>query len=79
MQKITALEKSSLERLEKIKLLKARVETLEQDNFALQEKASKLQDKTKTLAKEKKGISSSFGACSFSVVLDFGAHIHLLL
>jgi len=79
LQKITALEKSSLERLEKIKLLKAQVETLEQDNFALQEKASKLQDKMKTLAKEKKGISSSFGACNFYVVLDFGAHIHLLL
>jgi hypothetical protein len=39
---MAALEKSSQERLEKINLLEARVETLEQDNSALQEKASKL-------------------------------------
>jgi hypothetical protein len=39
---MAALEKSSQERLEKIDLLEARVETLEQDNSALPEKASKL-------------------------------------
>lgn len=32
------------------------VETLEQDNSALKEKASKLQEKVKAAAKEKKGI-----------------------
>ena len=37
------LERSSREQLEKINLLEVRVETLEQDNSALQEKASKLQ------------------------------------
>ena len=57
MQNIAALEKSSRERLEKNNLLEARVETLEQDNSALQEKASKLKEKAKTLAKEKKGMS----------------------
>ena len=36
--------------------LEARVETLEQDNSALKEKASKLQEKVKAAAKEKKGI-----------------------
>jgi len=79
LQKITALEKSSEQRLERINLLEARVETLEQDNSALQERAYMLQEKTKTLAKEMKGISSSFGACSLHVVLVFGAHVHLLL
>ena len=47
MQKIAILEKSSQERLKKINLLEARVDTLEQDNFALQERASKVQEKAK--------------------------------
>ena len=36
---------SSREQSEKVRLLKARVETLEQDNSALKDKASKLQEK----------------------------------
>jgi len=55
LQKIAALEKASLERLDKINLLQARVDALEQDNSVLQEKSHKLQKKTKALAKEKKG------------------------
>ena len=39
-----------------VKLLEARVETLEQGNSALKDKASKLQEKVKAAAKEKKGI-----------------------
>ena len=57
MQKIAALERSSQEQLEKVSLLEARAEALEQDNSTLQDKASKLQEKAKALAKEKKGIS----------------------
>jgi len=53
---MAALEKSSREQSEKVNLLEARVETLEQDNSALKEKASKLQEKVRTTAKEKKGI-----------------------
>ena len=53
---MAALEKSSREQSEKIKLLEARVESLEQDNSALKDKASKLQEKVKAAAKEKKGI-----------------------
>ena len=53
---MAALEKSSREQLEKVRLLEVRVETLEQDNSALKEKASKLQEKVKAAAKEKKGI-----------------------
>jgi len=53
---MAALGKSIREQLEKVKLLEARVETLEQDNSALKEKASKLQEKVKATAKEKKGI-----------------------
>ena len=53
---MAALERSSQEQLEKVKLLEARVETLEQDNSALKEKASKLQEKVKAAAKEKKVI-----------------------
>jgi hypothetical protein len=53
---MAALERSSWEQSEKVKLLEARVETLEQDNSALKEKASKLQEKVKAAAKEKKGI-----------------------
>ena len=40
LEKMAALERSSQEQLEKVKLLEARVETLEQDNSALKEKAS---------------------------------------
>ena len=56
LEKMAALEKSSREQLEKVKLLDARVETLEQDNSALKDKASKLQEKVKAAAKEKEGI-----------------------
>ena len=56
LEKMAALEKSSREQSEKVKLLEAWVETLEQDNSALKDKASKLQEKAKTTAKEKKGI-----------------------
>ena len=68
---MAALEKSSREQSEKVKLLEARVKALEQDNSALKDKASKLQEKAKTTAKAKKGIlflllcpSSSFLLCS---------------
>ena len=53
---MAALERSSREQSEKVKLLEAQVDTLEQDNSALKEKASKLQEKVKAAAKEKKGI-----------------------
>ena len=53
---MVALEKFSREQSEKVRLLEARVEALEQDNSALKEKASKLQEKVKAAAKEKKGI-----------------------
>ena len=56
LERMAALEKSSREQSEKVKLLEARVETLEQDNSALKDKASKLQEKVKPTAKEKKGI-----------------------
>ena len=56
LEKMAALERSSQEQLEKVKLLEARVETLEQDNSALKDKASKLQEKARDAAKEKKGI-----------------------
>ena len=56
LEKMTAFEKSSREQSEKVKLLEARVESLEQDNSALKDKASKLQEKAKAAAKEKKGI-----------------------
>ena len=56
LEKMVALERSSREQSEEVKLLEARVDTLEQDNFALKEKASKLQEKVKAAAKEKKGI-----------------------
>ena len=56
LEKMAALEKSSREQSEKVKLLEARVETLEQDNSALKDKASKLQEKVKAIAKKKKGI-----------------------
>ena len=56
LEKMAALEKSSREQSEKVRLLEARVETLEQDNSALKDKASKLQEKAKAAAKEKKCI-----------------------
>ena len=56
LEKMAALEKSTWEQSEKVKLLEARVETLEQENFALKDKASKLQEKVKAAAKEKKCI-----------------------
>ena len=56
LEKMAALEKSSREQSEKVKLLEALVETLEQDNSALKDKASKLQEKAKSAAKVKKGI-----------------------
>ena len=72
LEKMAVLEKSSREQSEKVKLLEARVDALEQDNFALKDKASKLQEKAKVAAKEKKGIlfvllrrASSFLFCSY--------------
>ena len=56
LEKVAALEKFSHEQSEKVRLLEARVETLEQDNSALKDKASKLQERAKAAAKEKKGI-----------------------
>ena len=56
LEKMTTLEKSSREQSVKVRLLEARVETLEQDNSALKDKASKLQEKAKAAVKEKKGI-----------------------
>ena len=56
LEKMAALEKSSREQPEMVRLLEARVETLEQDNSVLKDKASKLQEKAKAAAKEKKGI-----------------------
>ena len=48
---MAALEKSSREQSEKVKLLESRVDALEQDNSALKDKASKLQEKVKAAAK----------------------------
>ena len=53
---MAALEKSSQEQSERVTLLEARVEALEQDNSVLKYKASKLQEKAKAAAKEKKCI-----------------------
>ena len=55
LEKMAAIEKSSREQSEMVKLLEARVNTLGQDNSALKDKASKLQEKVKATAKEKKG------------------------
>ena len=63
LEKMAALEKFSREQSEKVKLLEARVETLEQDNSALKDKASKLQEKAKAAAKEKKGILFLLCSC----------------
>ena len=51
LEKMAALEKSSREQSEKVRLLEARVEALEQDNSALKDKASKLQERVKAAAK----------------------------
>ena len=67
LEKMAALEKSSREQSEMVRLLEARVETLEQDNSALKDKASKLQEKAKATAKEKKGILFLLDACTFRV------------
>ena len=56
LEKMAALEKSSREQSEKVRLLEARDEALEHNNFALKDKASKLEEKVKTAANEKKGI-----------------------
>ena len=56
LEKMAALEKSSREQSENVKLLEAQMETLEQDNSAQKDKASKLQGKAKAAAKKKKGI-----------------------
>ena len=56
LEKMAALEKFSREQSEKVRLLEARVESLEQDNSVLKDKASKLQEKAKAAVKEKKAI-----------------------
>ena len=56
LERMAALERSFREQSEKVKLLEARVDTLEQDNSSLKEKASNLKEKVKAAAKEKKGI-----------------------
>ena len=73
---MAALEKSSREQSEKVKLLEAQMESLEQDNSALKEKASKLQEKVRATAKEKKGILFLF--CVLRVVF-FYSHVSLAL
>ena len=65
LEKMTAFGKSSREQSENVKLLEARVESLEQDNSALKDKASKLQEKAKAAAKEKKGILFLLWCLSF--------------
>ena len=45
LEKMAALEKSSREQSENVKLLEAQMETLEQDNSVLKVKASKLQER----------------------------------
>ena len=69
LEKMATLERYSREQSEKVKLLEARVETLEQDNSALTEKASKLQEKVNAAATEKKGIFF-FLLCSSSGFLQ---------
>ena len=62
LEKMAALERSSREQSEKVKLLEARVKTLEQDNSTLKEKA-------KAAAKEKKGIPFLLLCCLSSFLL----------
>ena len=71
LEEMAALEKSSREQSEKVGLLEARVEALEQDNSVMKDKASKLQEKAKAAAKENLRClflllrpSSSFLLCS---------------
>jgi len=71
LEKMAALEKSSREQSEKVRLLEARVEALEQDNSALKDKASKLEERVKTAAKEKKGFSSFFCVLIFFLCSHF--------
>ena len=66
LEKMASLERSSREKSEKVKRSVGRVETLEQDNSALKEKASKLQERVKAATKEKKIFSSFF--CLLRVV-----------
>ena len=73
LEKVAALERSFQEQSEKVRLLEARVEALKLDNSAMKDKVSKLEEKVKTAAKEKKGIfflllspSSSFLLFSLS-------------
>ena len=70
LEKMAALEKSSRVQLEEVKLLEAQVDALEQDNSALKDMASKLQEKVKAAAKEKKGIFF-FLLCPLSSFLLF--------
>ena len=70
LERMAALGRSFREQSEKVKLLEARVDTLEQDNSALKEKASKLQEKVKATTKEKKYIFF-FLLCSSSSFLLF--------
>ena len=65
LEKMAALERSSQEQSRKVSVLEARVETLEQDNSALKDKASKLQEKVKDAAKEKKYILFLLWCLSF--------------
>ena len=65
LEKMAALERSSQEQARKVSLLEARLETLEQDNSALKDKASKLQEEVKAAAKEKKDILFLLWCLSF--------------
>jgi len=65
LEKMAALERSSQEQSRKVSVLEARVETLEQDNFAMKDKGSKLQKKVKAAAKEKKCILFLLWCLSF--------------
>ena len=74
---MATLEMSSRDQSEKVRLLGARVETLEKDNSALKDKASKLQEKAKATAKENLRClflllrpSSSFLLCSYFSCFD---------
>ena len=69
LEKMAALAKSSREQTEKVKLLEAHVEALEQDKSALRDEAYKLEGKVKIAAKEKKDIFF-FLPCSSSGFLQ---------
>ena len=77
LEKMAALEKSSQEQSEKVRLLEAWVEALEQNNSVLKDKASKLQEKAKAATKENLRClflllrpSSSFLLCSYFSCFD---------